>query len=278
MLRQHPDVHLNPVKEVRYFSEAHFYPREGLLGRFSKGDSHNDDYRSYLRRRLKWYVKHPLSAAESVDRLIWDFKFLFGRRSDDWFEDLFGVEGSKITGDFSPQTQRLPHEEVVRISREWPETKVLLTLRDPVDWSWSYARKFLMAKTGLADLTDDQFSDFVRKFAPYFPTVSRISVWERAFTARFRLLFFDDIGKDPVGVLSNVCNFLGIATAPIHSFDGLSERSYSSPYLAMPTRFRRILIELYEDDVGELARRYGSYPRQWLEDYRDSGEGSSGHL
>jgi hypothetical protein len=269
MLRQHPDVHLNPVKEMRYFSEAHFYPEEGLVRRFRKGDSHNQDYRSYLRTRLGWYLKHPFSAAKSLDRLMWDCKFLFGSRSDDWFEGLFECEDSKITGDFSPQTQRLPREEVIRIAREWPATKVLLTVRDPIDWSWSFASKWLIPNVESGHVSDDQFRDFLSEFAPYFPTVSRISRWETAFAGRFKLLFFDDIAAHPVRVLNDVCNFLGLSTAPIISFNGVSERSYSSRPPAIPTRFRRMLIELYQDEVRALAETYGGYPRHWFEGYRD---------
>jgi hypothetical protein len=270
MLSQHPDVYLNPVKEVRYFSEACDYPGEGLLGRFRKGDWHNQNYRSYLKKRLRSYLKHPLTAVGSSDRLAWDLRYLFGRRSDDWFEGLFRCEVSKVTGDFSPQTQHIPPAEVFYISQEWPATKVLLTLRDPIEWGWSCARMWLIPDRDPREVSDAEFRDFVEKFTPDFPTVARISLWETAFAGRFKLLFFDDIAADPAKALNDVCDFLDLATGPIAGFD-VSRRRYSSRPLAIPRRFRRILIELYENEVRQLAEKYGTYPRRWLERYGGGG-------
>lgn len=267
MLRQHPGVQVSPVKEVRYFFEAHEYPGEGLFGRFRKGDWHNRDYRDYLRQRLKFYLKHPLSAATSLDRLSWDFRFLFGRRSDSWFERLHRCEKSKISGDFSPQTFHVPRAHIVRIAKQWPDMKILLALREPVEWTWSFARMSLIKDRNLSDVGDSEFEEFFRTHATYYPGIERISEWESAFPGRLRLLFFDDISANPLRLLSDVCDFLGLATGPIADFTGVSESRNRGRALAMPDRFRAPLIELYEDQVRQLAKRYGHYPQQWLERY-----------
>lgn len=270
MLGQHPDVYVNPVKEIRYFFEALAYPGEGLFERFRHGDWHNEFYREYLKGRLKFYLKRPLLAARSADRLMWDFKFLFGSRSDEWYESLFLSEGSKITGDFSVQTYRLPPEEIVRIAREWPDMKVLFGLREPIEWTLSYANMSLFCDRQPADVSDAEFRNHFRKNAAEYPTVSSISAWERAFAGRFRILFYDDIAQDSARVLRNVCDFLGLETGPVANFEGVSQKVYPGRHFAMPTHYRPMLIELYEGKVHELADRFGGHPRRWLERYDES--------
>ena len=274
MLGQHPDVYVNPVKEIRYFFEAHAYPGEGLLERFRDGDWHNEFYRDYLKGRLKFCVRHPLLAARSTERLKWDCKFLFGRRSDEWFDSLFRSEDSKVTGDFSVQTYRLPPEEIVRISREWPDMKVLFGMRDPVEWTWSYASMSLFFDREPADVSEPQFLNHFRKNAAEFPTVSSISVWEQAFAGRFKILFYDDIAQDSASALLNVCEFLGIETEPIANIEDVSRRVYPGPTFAMPTHYRRMLIEIYKDNMRELADAFGGHPRRWLERYSESPQAS----
>jgi hypothetical protein len=270
MLSQHPDVHVTPVKEIRYFFEAHAYPGEGLFGRLRTGDWHNEGYRDYLKERLKHYLKHPRSALKSVDRLKWDCKFLFGNRSDEWFASLFRCADSKVSGDFSPQTFHLPSEHIARIAQKWPHTKVLLALREPVEWTWSFARMSLIKDRELADVSDSEFSDFFRTHATYYPGVARITEWEEAFPGRFHLLFFDEIAADPVRLLTNVCEFLGLAATPIANLEGISQTKNPGRPLAIPERFRRLLIELYHGEMRQLADRYGGHPREWLSRYDDA--------
>lgn len=267
MLGQHPDVHLTPIKEVRYLWESSAFPGEGLLGRFRNGDWHNADYRDYLRERLRLCLAHPARAARSLGRLRWDWKYLFGRRSDKWFESLYQCEDSKVTGDFSPQTSHLPPWDVLRVSRQWPSTKVLLTLREPVEWTWSFARMSLVRDRDPVEISDSEFRDFFLEHATYYPNASVISMWRRLFAGRFQLLFFDDITAEPTRVLTSVCGFLGLATAPIASFEGLTEPDNPGRLLEMPTRFRKMLIDIYGDEVQLLAQRFGSHPRRWLQSY-----------
>lgn len=271
MLAQHPGVHVNPVKEVRYLWEASAFPTEGLLGRFGNGDWHNRDYRDYLKERLKFYLRHPGVAARSAGRLNWDCRYLFGLRSDAWFARLFACDDNKISGDFSPQTAHLPPWDILRIARAWPETKVLLTLREPVAWAWSAARMALIRDRDPAEIGDSEFLDFFLEYASYFPSASVIATWQRFFAGRFQLLWFDDIVAKPDRVLKEVCQFLGLSTAPVAGFEAVAQASNRGRSLALPPRFRALLIDLYRDEVELLALRYGIHPRQWLEGYRIDG-------
>jgi hypothetical protein len=267
MLGQHPDVRLNPLKEVRYLWESSAFPTEGLARRFMRNGWHNRDYRSYFKERLRYYVSRPTAAIRSPDRLVWDLKFLFGRRSDDWFESMFASDKAKITGDFSPQVSHLPPWDVLRLSREWPDVKILLTLREPVEWSWSFARMSLIQGRELGDITDCEFHDFFLEYATYYPNAGTILIWQRLFAGKFHIIFFDEIVSDPTKVLLDVCNFLGLSTAPMADFGGIQTKSNAGRAIELPERYRRMLIDIHRDQVRLLAELCGSHARQWLERY-----------
>lgn len=267
MLRQHPDVRLNPVKEVRYLWESSAFPSEGLVGRFRNDDWHNRDYRAYFKERLRYYVSRPGAAIASPTRVIWDAKFLFGRRSDAWFESLFDDDKAKITGDFSPQVCHLPPWDILRLSRQWPEMKILLTLREPVEWSWSAARMSLMQGRELDAVGESELHEFFLEYFTYYPGAGTILTWQKLFGERFKIVFFDDICADPGGVLAEVCQFLGLALDPIANFEGISKRSNAGRSIEMPMHLRSMLIDLHQEQVRLLAALFGSIPQQWLERY-----------
>ncbi|MBV9529413.1 MAG: sulfotransferase [Sphingomonas sp.] len=267
MLAQHPQVRLNPVKEVRYLWESSAFPTEGVVARFRGRDWHNQDYRDYLRERLRYYSAHPARAVGSRGRLAWDLKFLFGRRSDDWFASLFDCDAASVTGDFSPQVSHLPPWDILRLSRAFPVTKILLTLRDPVEWSWSFARMSMIQGRDLAGVSESEFENFFAEYATYYPGAGSLITWRQLFGERFKLLFFEDIIADPASVIADVCTFLGLSTDPIASFEGLSDRSNAGRDLDLPDRVRRRLVDLHQDQMRLLAELCGSRPREWLARY-----------
>jgi hypothetical protein len=265
MLRQHPNVHVNPVKEARYFYEASVSSGTGLVGQFLGQEWFNKAYRSTLKKRIRTYLKHPVEAARSRERVAWDCKYFFGRRSDKWFEGLFGNDTTKLSGDFTPQTYRIPSEHIFRISREWPAMKVMLTFRDPVDWMTSIAKMW-----PLEDMGPSAVTDAVRAYAQLYPypNLQIISAWEEAFAGRLELLFFDDFCADPERFLVHVCKFLDLSIEPIPGFKGLDQKEYASPSVALPPCFRRVLQQFYRAQVEQLATRFEGYPRQWLKRYQ----------
>src|SRR5262245_5658054 len=82
-LCRHPEIEMPPVKELRYFYEDVHYPSETLLQRFSlNGDWHNLDYREHF-KEFTILLKH------AHKETLWYMRFLFGRRSDNWYLSLF---------------------------------------------------------------------------------------------------------------------------------------------------------------------------------------------
>lgn len=250
-LAGHPDVKMPPVKELRYFYEKFAYPNETLGERFSaRGDWHCRDYRAYLAERVRSWVRHPFGPATA-----WDLRYLFGRRSLEWYVSLFDDE--KIAGDVSPQYFSLPDVELASMSRELPGVKIFILLRDPVDWSWSFARMALFKQRD--SVPEEELRAFFVRHKAYYPTVDAIERWKRHFSQeRVFVGFFDRLCESPELFFAEICAVLGIpavtpSPAPVN-------RGVARP---MPPAVLAYLREIWLPEIERLCRRYSPYPQRW---------------
>jgi len=266
MLEQHPDVDLPPLKEIRYFYER-FISRTSFLRRLLGSHWVSQDYRMYLLERGGVYMRHPLSAWRSRSRLAWDLSYLFGRRSDRWFERLFPAGPHKVTGDFSPQTFDLDRRSIEAIAEGWPSTRVMLVVREPVEWTWSFTRMSLIKDRSPSAVPDESYLQFFAQCAASYPNRENIAKWRDHFGGRLKVLFFDELVATPDLFLADVCDFLSLPTAPIAGFEGAGRPRNEGRTLLLPDHLRRHLIDLYIGDVRKLAEDFGSHPARWLKDY-----------
>jgi len=250
-LASHPEVRMPPVKELRYFYDSVAYPDESLRERFSKaGDWHSREYRAYVAERLAAYKRNPFQR-----QLYWDLKYLFGRRSIRWYLSLFDRE--KIAGDISPQYFSLPDSQIAAIARHLSWVKILILLRDPVDWSWSFARMSLIKDR--ASVPRDALERFFLEYKNYYPTVDAIERWKRHFPPeRFFVGFFDRLCDAPQLFFDEVSTFIGLKShnaklAPVN-------RGIDKP---VTPEIRSYLSTLWLPEIERLCEVYSPYPQRW---------------
>jgi hypothetical protein len=270
MLASHPAVRVTPVKELRYLYERWAYPNEGLLQRFSpNGDWHAANNRAYLQERLEELRRRPGTIVSDWRRLVWDAWYLFGPRSDFWYKSLFlGTSSGVVTGEFSPQYFHLPPSEIQRIDTLLPRVKLLLMLREPTEWCWSFARMSMIGSRDADSISDAEYLSFFQEYRSYYPTLARIRHWSSQFGDRLYVDFYDRIAEDPHGLLDDVCAFLDIPTfAQTGVHVDVKELINPARNLELPPRFLRVLQRLFRDVVEELADEFGDPPRRWLTSY-----------
>jgi hypothetical protein len=270
MLARHPAVRVTPAKEIRYFYERWAYPNEGLIQRFSpKGDWHTANNRAYLQERLQDLLRRPGKIVSDWRRLVWDAWFLFGPRSDTWYKCLFlGTSSGVITGEFSPQYFHLPPPEIQRINELLPRVKLLLMLREPTEWCWSFARMSMIGSRDARSISEAEFLSFFEEYRSHYPRLDRIIQWRSRFGERLYVNFYDRIAEDPHRLLDDVCGFLRIPTfaqARVHL--NVEELVNPAQRVDLPPRFRPLLQHLFRDVVEELADEFGDPPRRWLASY-----------
>lgn len=99
MLKEHPQVRLPPVKELRYWDEGYNVPPHSISQVLTSHHWHYELLRKRLQKVLKSELKRivALRWREETD-FYWWFNYILGRRSSDWYEGLFSQKF--ISGDY----------------------------------------------------------------------------------------------------------------------------------------------------------------------------------
>jgi hypothetical protein len=259
MLRRHPALWLPPIKELQFFSELH------------------------LPGVKKWTVPHRHQHAEAaLGRLGADPSDDGARRAaallreigageptDAWYGRVFSAAPpERLCGEITPEYSLLPDEGIGHVLRLSPEVRIILSLRDPVERTWSHVR--MMAKgRGLEEPA--QIEAFLRQPNIWNDIIGRsdypaiLARWRaRVPEQRLLILFTEDIAAAPDDVLERVCRFLGVESDP-----SLSRRAeapvHVGPEMAMSEQLRSLLEAALESVYDRMAQQYPGQVAAWLE-------------
>ncbi len=285
-LKKHPQVFLPPVKEIRYFWEKVFLPEQNLVKRFTDSHWHNVSCQKYLQNRRRFYFNQTkqiiLLKKDILKRLIWDFKYLFLPRTENWYSSLFKVEGNLVSGDITPLYYRLPETEIYEISRSFPNLKIIIILINHIDRSWSKAKMNLCVhrKRKIEEVNQEEFYyhfDEEFKLLPSYRNL--INLWKNYFPPEnIHVNFYDKMAEDPLTFLSDICNFIevDINKIPNYSSEKLSKKVNRGLEINIPNDYSNYLIQLYSNCIEEVAKDYPVYPQRWVNTLIDLKEGKVG--
>jgi len=220
---------------------------------------------SYERKRAGfWKVKNWRESP------AWRARYWFGRRTDEWYSSLFAMAKARgmIVGEATPAYSLLPSRDLIDLKKLCPHVKLIYQMRDPVSRSWSGLCKGMRdggipATASLRDMIEILESESVASRSDYLSCVNRIeSVFD---SRRIMYTFFDDVVVRPSGLLADVSCFLG---ATPFAFGVSEARNRASAGQAIPEDLRKYLVDRFAPMVETLALRFGSYPLQWLQEYK----------
>jgi hypothetical protein len=176
--------------------------------------------------------------------------------------DLF-VGTKPVRADISPTYGELP-EATVAVIRDLlgPDTRILLSVRDPVERSWSNL-KYDLTTTGhgVMSYSLDQRVALYQSAATLrrcdYVTVLRL--WRRYFN-HIKIVFFDDVAARPADVMAEVDAFLGLG--PRASGDRTLQVNVSGD-TKMPREDRAFLFGLHQQTYREAEAELGGAARNW---------------
>jgi len=245
-----PDFEMPPLKELHYFNN---------LG--AKGLRLRDltDYKHYLflKKRVNYQIEQL-----SIHKLLWELKYLFGRRTDNWYLSLFHRTSGKLTGDISPAYSILPEQIVQKIHRLIPRTKIIFILRNPIDRAWSHA-KMDFERFQKRKIKDVKIIECINHFDSLASTlrsnyIRTLDIWQQYFPAdQFFIGFFDDIANEPEVFLKDVLSFLCVDPDSTKFAKALRiqlNRSIDEP---IPAILLQYLTKKYEPLINELNSLFG---------------------
>ena len=211
----------------------------------------------------------------------------FSNRFHEWPLSRYAsqfVEGrDRIRGEITPGYSILRRDRIAFIRRAMPDVRLILTVRNPIERSWSAARR-VMSKFGthINELDEAQFYDYLRKEWEYRPKngsalsgdyepglleghyCRAIDNWLSCFPSdQLLVVFFDEMKANPRQYLRKVCQHIGARTEFEWTAD-LHEVVNRNPEYALPDKFRSFLEDMYCGEIEELHRRLGNPAKRWL--------------
>lgn len=264
-LEQHPEFWMPPLKELRYFNGFATNTAEFKFllehGRRPVRAQNDDPQAEKCFRPLDERDRAFLERATA----------LLSRETDcDAYSRLFDFKDGLLSGDLSPQYSAIDASLIEKIIAKFPELRVVLLVRDPIERFWSALSMKMRNRPTVAPKSADDWDDVLR-FASdrgvralSFP--SKIAARWRRFVApeRFAFYFFDDICGQPVATRRSILSFLG--ADPEKPSGGLSpgfDRKRGQRKQPVSDAIRERLIEHFADELRACARTFGGPALDW---------------
>lgn len=255
ILRLHHDVWLPPIKEMHFFDE--YFDDEGVSLRsrlFSHKPYKRARCRRYLKSETRRLVRYP-----NIENAAWWWRLFspFSERDFDWYASVFSSRGS-IQGEITPEYCILEPFQIREIRSHFPDLKIILLLRNPIDRTWSHAKMELCwrANRPIGDVREHEFIDFfndhgVAKRAQYSRIIEN---WTKEFGENSLFIrTLDDIIESPVRVVESICRFLEIRSNPIISSEKILEPVFRGISGDVPLELKNYLKNLYREEIMKTA-------------------------
>jgi hypothetical protein len=236
-LKQHPDVFMSRIKEIRYLTYA-------------------------------GHQEAPLTTAE-IDSLFWPIRSLQD------YEALFaGSEASVARGDVSPCYFSFPEQTILGIKRLVPDAKLVLILRHPVERAYSsycyhvrlgyeevmdFRKVFRLEAEGRPRRADGrQRTDFLRCFY-----AAALQCYFDAFPReRFFIRLYDDLVDDPGRFMRELFAFIGVDDSFVPDFEVRHNVSQWPRIPGVPGLYRAVnrimgALQRYQPRVHHAIRATG---------------------
>ena len=262
-LNRHPDFWLPPVKELHYLEYS--VPKLENAKRLAKRvASRPGEPIGRFSGRRAWEERDSLFLSRLVE--------LADRPLDlRSYGAVFALKGSSISGDITPGYCALRPKVIQQVGTAFPELKVVLLVRDPVDRLWSHLNMLVrMGQLTVRDIESpyllDEALNVRRLWRHAFASDVYASWKENAPGIDIRHFFFDDILGEGEKLLRKIVRFLG-GTGKI-SVHTETNRKHAKAKRELQKRQRRVLVEAMKDELRKCAEIFGGHAVSWVKRYR----------
>lgn len=260
-LSAHPGIWMPPNKELHWFDRVQdggpFTWRDLLRA----GSPETRRWRAYTAVQIRGHLLGRLH-----QQPLWKLRYIVGLKSDASYIRLFDVAKDRLAGEITPSYCDLGDEMVDRVRAVAPDARIVMTIRNPIERSWSEVRRHLgrRHRRPIPDIPHDEIVSFLQSpecltRSDYVPIVER---WRDRFR-HLHVLFLDDASMDPSSALSDTLAFLGVDPSwepvkldALHVGWGTSE---------VPPPYRAMLAESLLEPIRRAADELGGPALGWLD-------------
>ncbi len=258
VLNRHPGIHFSYEKEIHYF-----------YGRYCRPAIVSDKARM---RRAKGYLSFdPERSRRGVlrHRVQWVADWLDAPVDDSWFNGLFRSRGAATwVADFSNLNALLPSEAWAEINAKSRNLRVLYTLRDPLERTWSHVR-FHLKMQGKSQLLQEWSLDALEahiRDGDYLQHSDYVAAIDRMRAGlpgdALHIDYFDRIAQDPRDFIADIEGFLGLDPHLVPD-EVVGRVVNPSPPSAMPEGLAERLRPFVADQIAGLRARGLEPPAEW---------------
>ncbi len=258
VLRQHPDIWMPGVKELHFFDDFFWYVQKGGRSRYFSGTkSSRRRWRRYLRSELKRAIRYPSPA-----NVAWALRFLFGKRRLETYKYLFNPGLGRTCGEITPEYSVLARTDIEKIHALFPQLKILLVLRNPIDRIWSHAKMQLGTKMdrSVSEIPADELDFFLfgdRGVKTRGEYTKILENWTSVFgRENLFVALHDEIRSEPGALLVRIFEFLGVDPARAQAIDA-DQVVFEGPRGNLPDDLRMKLQEMYAPEIQSISRVLG---------------------
>lgn len=271
-LKFHPQLWLPPVKELHYFNH-YGVPRGRLVPMLSR------DINS-RRRALKYAANEWKRVTRGKDAryVPWALRYFLLPPRDKWYFSLFPDDG-RLAGEATPGYAPLPEQTIEHVKAILPDLRFIYLLRNPVHRDWSHASMWLGRPwRGSQNINEVDDAEIQRQFADVQRTgssdyVANLERWERLFPKdRFFVAFFEELERDPRGLLLRIYEFLGVEPSEEYIRPQVTKKVGEGQYSGIPKRYAIQLakanypgiVRAHDRFQNEHTSAWLDYARHWL--------------
>ncbi len=273
--RSHPGIWVPPRKELHYFSRDPRYPsvsflacrnlRRALFGKDPTEREWRRQFAAFLRRIfIQEFRLRGLSG-----RVSWAVRyFMVFPKDEAWYRSLFREGTGRKTGEITPAYSLLEETDIAAVARAFPDTRVILVLRNPVDRALSQLSFYRDQGWLPKEMTDEQMLEFllgpeVMMRGDYEKILTR---WSSHFGPdRFHVGWYDDFERNPERFVGDILCFLGLPPADSQvRLRNPSKRTNRSNDRPVPLAVRQALAGACRPGLVWLSQRHGGHATRWL--------------
>ena len=263
-LKDHPGIWMAPIKEIHYFDE----PSPGrLIMRAFAGSQPRRKARMRRQLRMEGRQLRKLTRA----RLMWWLRFVFQRRSDQWYRGLFSPGPGQIAGEVTPEYAPLEERVVARIHALMPRARIIYLLRNPIHRAWSQAamRFSRYGHQGLHTIGDKEIEAFLGKGAVsrHSDYVKNLMIWERFYPPpQIFVGFYEELVRDPRALLREIYQFLGVDSSDRFIPETVHIRQNARQYPPIPDHIAHSLAHRFYEGIEQAHERFANtHTAAWVE-------------
>ena len=189
------------------------------------------------------------------------------------YRNLFRKKINRVGGDITPGYSLLGDEKVEEIAKEFPGSKILYILRNPIDRTWSQLnynvnKGDIKLPKDIGLLKRIVIQDFVMNRNAYTKIIRR---WRKYFGSdNMKIIFFEDIQTAPQETLVKIFEFLEVEGRNSAFVADAREKVNTTYKDAIPVELKRFLACNLFGELKELESEFGEKAGIWRKDAEDA--------